>query len=530
MNSAKKLHRYAKQLAKQLAKQQMPPIDETLLDYLDNNPEYLLDSLQALVDQLHGETDNENLVNAYLLLIHVHLEQIRYQVDRNYDWAKELIVDFQHQVLNLARTGQLPDTLLGQLALALKEAKLAVDPQLFSAIESAMDNRNTATKIVPTDIDDVLAGLAQEIKGDEFDVIQALTEFTYALPIQARVALATEMLVCRFPTLQNAAPLLVLDERKEMRRSVAQVLQGTVHALTPAGLRRLIIIRSWLPEPERPLIDKIIKSARQKGVDCAQWPPATQSEVHATALDGSGAQGFMILSKIGRKTQLSSVLLRLSKGIMDAWSSGPESKRTINKQLSAASTQTPLQTVASEYLTRAVRHHLAVACETQQVPPVGLLGVAEILGAADWQPDRIDVAATTERLFLELPETLRSPSALKKCLQESEFWSLEAGITESWFEDDQAVADLLAKSRTRRLDTLTKRVLAEVIEPRRTIWMEKLLWTVLWFKEKSDSPPDGDALWVNFLRVTWALLQDQPLNAIPLFTDIAKRTVLALRN
>ncbi|NJN47360.1 MAG: hypothetical protein HC808_13790, partial [Candidatus Competibacteraceae bacterium] len=113
MNSAKKLHRYAKQLAKQLAKQQMPPIDEALLNYLDNNPEYLLDSLHALVEQLHDEANDESLVNAYLLLIHVHLEQIRYQVDRNYDWAKELVADFQQQVLDLARTRQLPDTLLG---------------------------------------------------------------------------------------------------------------------------------------------------------------------------------------------------------------------------------------------------------------------------------------------------------------------------------------------------------------------------------------------------------------------------------
>ncbi|MEZ5583365.1 MAG: hypothetical protein R3F37_11990 [Candidatus Competibacteraceae bacterium] len=68
-----------------------------------------------------------------------------------------------------------------------------------------MNTRNTPDPVMPTDIDDVLAGLAQEIQGDEFDVIQALTEFTYALPIQARVALAAEMLVCRFPTLQSSS-------------------------------------------------------------------------------------------------------------------------------------------------------------------------------------------------------------------------------------------------------------------------------------------------------------------------------------
>ncbi|MEZ5583366.1 MAG: hypothetical protein R3F37_11995 [Candidatus Competibacteraceae bacterium] len=80
------------------------------------------------------------------------------------------------------------------------------------------------------------------------------------------------------------------------------------------------------------------------------------------------------------------------------------------------------------------------------------------------------------------------------------------------------------------MDTLAKRVLAEVIEPRRAVWAEKLLWTVLWFKEQSAVPAQADELWVNFLRVTRALLQGQPLNEIPLFTEIANRTVLAVRN
>ncbi len=527
MNHANKLHRYAAQLARQLEKQQSPDLDNELLNYFDSHPEYVLESLQGLVKQLQaGTADSDSLVRAYLFLITIQLEHIRYQVDRHYDWARDLIAQFQQKVVELLHTGQLPDTMLVPITTALREAKLEVAPQLFTVMEETIEARSPRQNELP-DVNDLLTSLAKEIEGDEFDATSALTQFTYAMPIQDRIALAAAMLTSQLPTLQNAVPLLVLDGRKEMRQGVARLLLEAANKLTLAGLRRLIAIRSWLPGKERPLIDKVVKAARQKGIDCAQWPPGEHAEIHGTAIDGSGAQGFMIVSKVGRKYRLSSVLLRLRSGIVDAWSSKElETKRMLDRQLSTAAEQTHLRVVSRAYLDRAVQHHLDAGCQNGQVPPLGLLEVAEVLGAADWRSDSLDVQATVDRLFQELPHAFRHAAAITQCLRDSHRWGAHSGITESWFEDDQTVADLLANSRSHRLDTLIRQVLTEVIEPRRAKWAEQLLWAALWFKDVSG--PD-DRLWINFLLVARALLQGQPLKEISLFTEIAGRTVMALR-
>jgi hypothetical protein len=527
MNHANKLHRYVAQLAKRLEQQQPPDFDNELLNYFDSHPEYVMDSLQGLVKQLQaGMTYDDSLVRAYLFLMTFQLEHIRYQVDRHYDWARELIAQFQQKIVELLHAGQLPDTMLIHITEALREAKLEVAPQLFAAVEEAIEARSLQQN-EPPDVNKLLTSLAEEIKGDEFDATGALTQFTYAMPVQDRVALAAAMLSSQLLTLQNAVPLLVLDGRKEMRQGVARLLLEVANKLNPADLRRLITIRSWLPGKERPLIDKVIKAARQKGIDCAQWPPGEPAEIHGSVIDGSGAQGFMIVSKVGRKYRLSSVLLRLRSGIVDAWSSKElETKRTLDRQLSTAAEQTDLRIVSRAYLDRAVQHHLDAGCQNGQVPPLGLLEVAEVLGAADWHSDSLDIKATVDRLFQELPHAFRHATAITQCLQDSQRWGAYSGITESWFEDDQTVANLLAASRSHRLDMLSRQVLAEVLEPRRAKWAEQLLWVSLWLKDTSG--PD-DRLWVNFLLVARAVLQGQPLREIPLFTGIASRTVMALR-
>lgn len=525
MDHAKKLHTYAARIARRFRKNQPPPFDDDMVAYVDSHPETLMDSLGGLVEHLDaGAPKSDNLVKAYLFLIGLQLEHVRYQVDRHYDWARELIARFQDEVVELAHAGRLPDMLLADIAVALRDAKLEPDPRLFDAVSEAMDAGGPPPG-APTDLSELLAAFNKEFQGTEFDAAGAISQFTYAMPTEVRVALAAAMATCEFPMLREVVPLLALDDRKEVRKGVAAVLADLARALTPAGLRRLIAIRSWLPEDERPLVDKAIKAARRQGVECAQWTPGAEAEAHASMIDGSGAQGFLVVSSLGRKYRLSSVLLRLRSGIVDAWSSNePESKRSLDRQLGKAEEQAALQTVSRAYLDRAVQHHLAVACSHDQVPPVGLLEVAEVLGASDWRPDPLDVGATIDELFEQLPAATRQPEAIARCLGESDEWALLSGITESWFEDDQEVADMLTRSRARRFATLSRRVLTKVIEPRRQKWAEQLLWAALWLKDVSDPQ---DRLWVNFLLTAHAVRQGHPLKDIPLFGMIADKTVMA---
>ena len=59
----------------------------------------------------------------------------------------------------------------------------------------------------------------------------------------------------------------------------------------------------------------IIRAVRAKGIDCAAWPQAGAGTIYASGIDGSGAQGFLIVSPL-QKVRISSVLLK--NGIRDA--------------------------------------------------------------------------------------------------------------------------------------------------------------------------------------------------------------------
>ena len=142
--------------------------------------------------------------------------------------------------------------------------------------------------------------------------------------------MAIEQIRSTNAALREAAILYLLDGEPTLRRAVASELQASqvrAASLSPESLRRLIGMRNWCPEKERPAVDAIIRAVRAKGIDCAAWPQGGAGTIHASGIDGSGAQGFLIVSPVGQKVQISSVLLK--SGVRDAWSAPPASKREL---------------------------------------------------------------------------------------------------------------------------------------------------------------------------------------------------------
>src|SRR5258705_5323057 len=143
-------------------------------------------------------------------------------------------------------------------------------------------------------------------------------------------------------------------------------------------------MRNWRPENERAAVDAVIRKARAVGLDCAPWEAGSIEAIVATAVDGATAQGFLLISPVGRKKRISSVLIK--GGIADAWSGEPESVRQIEMSLAAAGMDTPTLAVSRSYLDRIVAHELALSIERREAPPFGLLQVAETIGGAALQP------------------------------------------------------------------------------------------------------------------------------------------------
>jgi hypothetical protein len=129
-------------------------------------------------------------------------------------------------------------------------------------------------------------------------------------------------------------------------------------------------MRNWRAEAERPLVAAIVRAARAKGIACGTWPEGSAEAILASCIDGSGAQGFLILSPAGRRKRLSSVLLK--NGVRDAWTGPPEARRGLQYALGHAAAKTSMMPISRSYFDRALRHHLHLGIAVGALPPSGL--------------------------------------------------------------------------------------------------------------------------------------------------------------
>ena len=90
-----------------------------------------------------------------------------------------------------------------------------------------------------------------------------------------------------------------------------------------------------------------------------------------------------------------------------------------------------------------------------------------------------------------------------------------------WFENDALVEEVLDQNPRSRTPGKIKAIITSVLEPRRTKWAERFLWTALWMKQQEDPA------WVDFFIIGRELHRNRPLAQIPTMQNIAKVTVEA---
>jgi hypothetical protein len=165
-----------------------------------------------------------------------------------------------------------------------------------------------------------------------------------------------------------------------------------------------------------------------------------------------------------------------------------------------------------------VSHGLAVSADKGDVPPAGLLQVAEMLGGVDWQPMRIAFSETLAGLIGALPEAMRDAAAVATVLRRSgELADLEL-VAESWFEDDAQIAQLTAGARGARRAKLATYLLRSAIGQHREKWADLFLRTALWMRE---APPEHDLCWRELAIVAKALADGRDMTEIGLMRTIA---------
>lgn len=513
--------RQARRLAADLAKGRMPASTVGLEDYLDRFPDDVFVALDGFVEQVASNGASDAIALGYLYLIQGQLERVRFRSERGYEDAARVIEEFMRAVAHLVITGRIDVQTLSMVTSVLHMAGIEASAELHAGV--AQFAENVLPLAVPPDFTDAMADMVVECEGDPFQLAGALAEAGHAIPAEARILMAIEQIRSTNAALREAAILYLLDGEPTLRRAVISELQARAANLSPESLRRLIGMRNWCPEKERPAIDAIIRAVRARGIDCAAWPRGEAGTIHASGIDGSGAQGFLIVSPAGQKVQISSVLLK--SGVRDAWSAPPASKREVQSTLALAAMETSMRPVSRKYFDRILRHHLQVGLTAGTLPPAGLLQVAETIGHADWQPELLDWRSALAAMLAEVPAAMLTPQAVSALLHTSADWANFDKIAESWFEDDDKVARVVADTGGRQRAQAVNRVLAEILVPRREKWAAYFLGTALWLREAPKDSP-----WRGFVILAQALASGRDLADMSLMRVIAVRTVAVRSN
>jgi hypothetical protein len=511
--------RHAEMVAAAIAKGRWPAQTSHLDQYFESSPHEIFTALDGVARHMPPAGNDATLALGYLFLLEGLLERVRYRSDRGYPDARRLIADFQAKVAAQVKAERIDGYTLAHVAGALHRAKIPALPKLAAVSAKPRVNDN-ASGHRPTDFRVALAKVVEASDGDPFILIESLTESLHALPVETRAAVASDLALSGLSDARGAAVLFLLDPTPMVRQMVASALASVASMLSPIDVRRLIAVRNWRSENERPEIDSIVRKARAAGVDCAQWETGSAEKVLATAIDGATAQGLLLVSPVGRKKRLSSILTKA--GLEDAWSGEPESRREIEATIADSRLHTVLLPVSRSYLDSVLAHHLALSIEKGESAPLGLLQVAETIGGADWQPVRYNISDALARLIAELPEPMRGGTTIETILRDSnELADLEA-IAETWFEDDPEIEQLIADAGGCNRAKLATYLLQSVMARHRDKWAELFLRSALWMRE---APAEFDVCWRELAIVAKAVSDGRDLSEIGLMRDIADRTI-----
>ncbi|MGI9487491.1 MAG: hypothetical protein ACR2RF_16755 [Geminicoccaceae bacterium] len=528
MLTESKLRAHARLVAKDIKAGKATTHSDLARDLMEENPDAVLGVIGLIQQTASRKKPNQALIHAYGYMFTVGLEMLRYQIERGQEWAEDLLDDIRDVLCLLAEDGIVDPGLLMLLLNGFIEAQL--DPgedltQLIGEITLEEAKYEQPTDM-PSDIGVLFEGLVQEVGDNPFQIYDVFAEASRALPLEFRQGMLPQIATAENPILRDVATLYLLDPSSEVRQSFCQAMAANASpdVISPTALRRMIAVRNWLPEKERHHLDAAIKKARQMHVDCGSWPKRRVLDIQASNIDGVGAQSVFAVIKDGPKHIIASLLVKKAVGIADAWCLRDQSKAEVLDFFTQIQAQTESVAVDLGFVRALIMHHLAVGVDAGKAPSVGLLEFVEATGIETCHPEALSVDDLITKMAKDIGPEVLDPKAVDELVRGSTDWLNRYDFMDSWFENDALVEEVLDQSPRSRMPGKIKAITTSVLEPRRTKWAERFLWTALWMKQQGDSP------WQDFFVMGRELHRSRPLAQIPIMQDIAKVTVEAAGN
>lgn len=504
--------------------------------------ETVVDLSSALLHHLlllYSERHKKNRVRLYescAYLFCENLVRLRFSIERGRDWALMQSKHLQQQIADCVFNPYYDNNLRTAVLEMLHESKL----DIFTPIKEASSrlltqgNRPSSTKS-PDVLDKMLEGLCllfDKVKAEGavaiFDAHEGLVGQMKALSPNLQLTMIEGMSSSDHPIARELASLMIFHPDAIIREGTANIfldLSKNPTLISPLMLRRIICVRSWLPVRERPIWDKVIKNARLNNVKCAQIPTNSLLHLNASFVDGSGVQG--LIGAVRKKGQffIFGMVMKLGFGIRDVWVQRKGSKVEIEDAFKEMLNKSIAFPVQHSYLHQVLPYFIWTAFEQQNLDIARLLQIAELLGETNWLADRNTLEL--EIIGLEREMSGAEPTNIDQLLAESSTW-LNRPFASSWFEDDITVDNCLKNMGEKRVKITEygDLILADVIEPRRQMWADKLHLMALWRKARINTGSRvSEPSWKDFMLLANEIVGGRPLKEIPLMRSISELSI-----
>jgi hypothetical protein len=362
----------------------------------------------------------------------------------------------------------------------------------------------------------------------DFDIAENFFAQSYAMPADFFSDLLFDLYSIEEG--QDIGLLALLHPEFEVREVVIATLESLMPQITLSSisLSRLKSIMSWYPPSYQDQLGRWIKEQRKKEVIFHQSTPVDIVSIHASEVDGGGAQGIFIHIKRGRQHRLCGLLVKYGLGIKDAWITPELSNKEMkhyNHEVFDDSMM--LRRVDLSYLEKITNHFLALTIERGGMPDLHLLEIQEEIGL-HFIPERMDVDSFIHELSIQI--TPFTPDVLLDSFKRSKLWPKTKRFTESWYLESAQIDKLVNRCcsfidgvKVCRIEEAIQDVFTYEFENMRPRWVFHFIWISIWLKV---SARKNEKLWQDSFFIAFSIHSGQPLNEIPIMQEICHQTVL----
>lgn len=478
--------------------------------------------------------DEEDSLDAALRVLDDTFEILRVELERSRPEARQRMEQWQTALAQYIYAPGIAAELGAMVTQVLLNSRVEILPLLHEANSQRMFDVSVDPEF-DANPEEAMLGLLAELDAEgrtsSFDFLDAILQTLAVGDVDVQIGICALMMQMESSMIREAGALMLFHPHAEVRAGVAQGLSEIDgERLTSAALRRLILSRNWFSEELRSKIDQAIANARRARVECAPLAKPVNLKVYASGVDGALAQLFQIMLPQKKGFLCCGLMPKIGSGIADAYVIPQMTKAERSQFLKMLATDVGATEVAPDYLDLRVRQSLADGAAQGKMPSHWLLAIAESLGR-DWQAVPLDVVAELSGLrasIMRMGGRFITEKYKYEALEASGRWHLAQRFADSWFEDDVEVDAVVRKAQGRKKnfvpDVATAAVVKQILQPRRQVWLERLVLTTLWLKAAIKSP----LAWQQMFYVAEAVADDQiAIEDIPLMMAIAESSVHA---